>query len=213
IVGVAAGSMLRLRFPQGPPDPRAWHELLLTGIGDRIAEGYGEVVVDAPLLAATTVRTDAPTPPARTRSTAVGDLPDRVRTAVVADRTRDMLPATRAAGEYTKLVAALRKLSRSQRGEWRAACVAAAVAGGLEPLTARIDRVTAGRLPRRQSERVLAHLLNCLIGRRSVPDVRSWWTVLEEHGVPVTEEPDRAAAIVALVADALDGLRRDGEPS
>ncbi|GAA0256623.1 hypothetical protein GCM10010492_66930 [Saccharothrix mutabilis subsp. mutabilis] len=211
VIGVAAGSVLLLRFPDGPPDPAAWRELLTIGIGERTVEGCGEVVADAPLLSAREVSARPPERAAPARSTGVAGLPDRLRAAIVADRARDLLPDTRGSVEYPKLVAVLRRLTRSGRGEWRATSVAAAVAGSLEPLTARIDRAVATNLPRRRPDKMVALTLDCLIGRRTGPDIRSWWRVLEEHGVPVTGEVDRAAAIAALVCDAVDSLRREGE--
>jgi CRISPR-associated protein Csx10 len=210
IVGLAAGTVLQLRFPQGTPAPEAWKDLFTKGIGDRTAEGYGELVAGAPLLDVTKATKAEPERRTTPFSSEVDNLPPAVRTAVITERARAVLPDTRDTPEYAKLAKVLSGLSRSQRGDWRAATVAAAVAGELTPITARIDQVSWGNLPRRQNERVVAQILNYLIGRRTSPDVRSWWHVLAERGVEVTTGRDRAAAIAALVADVIDGLRREG---
>ncbi|GDY31837.1 RAMP superfamily CRISPR-associated protein [Gandjariella thermophila] len=216
IVGLAAGTVLTIRFPDGPPPAAAWAELLRYGLGDRVAEGYGELVADAPLLAVGSARIAESTEPPGPSVEAAVELSGAdeqvfqvVTAAVVAERARMALPDARAKPEYDALAKTLGKLSRSQRGAWRATAVAAAVAGNLRPVTAKIGQVSQRRLPRREPERQAAEVINCLVGRQPMRSLRSWWDVLAAEGIAVRSDRDRAAAFAALVADVVDKLRRE----
>jgi len=50
IIGLAAGSVVVVQVTGGTVDPDDWADVMLTGIGERRAEGFGEIVLDAPLL-------------------------------------------------------------------------------------------------------------------------------------------------------------------
>lgn len=49
LVGIQAGSCARVTV-SAAPDPQRWSEILAQGLGERTAEGFGEVAIDAPLL-------------------------------------------------------------------------------------------------------------------------------------------------------------------
>jgi CRISPR-associated protein Csx10 len=214
MVGLAAGTVLRLTF-DSVPDADAWNQLLLTGIGDRTAEGFGEVVAGGPLLAkgGWDVKDAEPTEPTRTEP--AGDLDGehagvlaalteranqrRVATAVISSRSRP---------EYETLHTAFGDLSRSQRGSWLALASTAAIAGSTarihEHATAWMDNRSAKRTNQRQvAERVLALL-----------DEPGLVALLGDSGLDLSTEPVRARALAVLVADIVDDLRRnqDGDP-
>jgi CRISPR-associated protein Csx10 len=48
-IGLAAGSVIRFRTEGGTVPPERWERLVREGLGDRRAEGFGEVAVDDPI--------------------------------------------------------------------------------------------------------------------------------------------------------------------
>jgi CRISPR-associated protein Csx10 len=87
VVGLAAGTVLTVRVVVGTVDAQGWAELTGRGLGERRAEGFGEVLVDAALLAEPELEAVDPAGPTDT-SAHVGDASGRVGDAAETSATR-----------------------------------------------------------------------------------------------------------------------------
>lgn len=217
VLGLAAGSVLTVEFPDGPPPADRWAAVLAGGVGDRVAEGYGEVIADAPLLTVEKARVAADEDPPTDIDAAVPDLHPAdeaslamLSTAWLTEQVRFALPDTRTSTEYTGLRAAMAALSPSQRGTWRAAAVSAAVAGTLGPLRTQAARTEASGRAVKEPQRDVAAAVRRLTDRTG-----TWWAVLAAAlpGTSDLTDRDRAVAAAVLVTDVLDDLHRTGEPT
>ncbi|MGQ0838156.1 RAMP superfamily CRISPR-associated protein [Actinokineospora sp.] len=192
LVGLAAGSCLLLRVAQGPVDPARWRALVSAGIGERRGEGFGQVAVDADLLSRPSVTIagtaqdpeTAPSPPAVS-----GELSERDRTYldVVTRAALRRVLVRRVAEDDSdarhRLTAALRSVSRSQRGAVRELVSAVNIPG----VDARLDAF----LVRRAKRGAIAGLVDTLAALRGPTD----------NHLPV------------LVADAAEELGMSAAPS
>jgi CRISPR-associated protein Csx10 len=214
LVGIGAGSVLRMRVAAPAEiDPAGWRDLHLVGIGERRAEGFGEVLLDAPLLTAGPLTASDVEPVVVTTPGPKGPLDaaeraalDRLGRVVVRDRVVDALTAARGGPDQLALRAALKQLSRSQRGAWRAVTADAALAA--EP--ARVLGYAEGWLAhgdeRRADQRATARVLTGLLG--GYTEQRPVAELLAEHGVTGLTPADVTFAVAVLVADTADELRR-----
>ena len=231
LIGLSAGSVARIAFPQGAPSTARWHAVTARGVGERTVEGYGEVILDAPLLRHERTSALDVTPGARPTAETVADTvadttadttaaeaelsgPDRraltmLRRVVTTERIAHAVPSCRTSPEYRALREAFGELSPSQRGQWRAAATGSAVRGNLGRLRDHIVAVAASGLDRRSAQRRAAELVGMLIGDTEGRGVRPWSAVLAEVGCTVREEPDRVGALAALIADVADDLARE----
>jgi CRISPR-associated protein Csx10 len=75
VLGLAAGSVLTVRVAAGSVDPNRLAELAMTGLGERQPEGFGEVLLDAPLLGVREAIALAATPASPARDPAASGLP------------------------------------------------------------------------------------------------------------------------------------------
>jgi CRISPR-associated protein Csx10 len=210
MVGLAAGTVLRLTFSDGVADADAWNQLPLTGIGDRTAEGFGEVIVGGPLLAEQgwDVQDAEPARPASTEPmgeldsehgqvlTTLTELANqrRVATAVISSRTTT---------GYRTLHAAFTGLSRSQRGTWLALASTASVARSTARVREHATAWTDNRSARRANQRQVAEQVLALLDEPGLA------ALLGGSGLDLSTEPVRARALAVMVADIVDDLRRN----
>ncbi|MBL8924642.1 MAG: hypothetical protein JNM77_00175 [Pseudonocardia sp.] len=202
-VGLAAGSVVEVTLPpDAVVDPDGWWRLVHLGVGERTVEGFGEVVVDAPLLADAAVTvTD--------REPAVHEVPDTadggdhaaalrvLRGVVRRERIRAAVAEHRDDPSVTALRDALGGLSDSQRGTWRAVTAAAAVAGDPKRVDGHATGWLENRTPKRARQRAVAeHVRALLAGGRLATTLR---TALDGPA-------EQAVALAALVADLLDSI-------
>ena len=225
IVGVAAGSVLVLRVTDGTIDPNAWTDLAARGLGERRMEGFGEVLLDAPVLQAGLLPAVAqlPTQPAATpgaggsqahRSVVNerdedGGLTEAEREGLRLLRRRAVVTACRdrvivlrrdgsAPAGYTKLRAALAALSPSQRSTWLTLVNDAALRRTDSRLRQEIERWLRHQGQARQGQRGVAERLRVLVDGDMDALV----------GLGALDAISRLEALTVLVDDLVDELRR-----
>lgn len=205
LVGLAAGTVLTVT-PAENPVPERWQRLLVEGLGDRRVEGFGEVVVDPPLLrtAEKAVDQDPPdlAPPNRDADLDEGQGDALTWLRVVAGRQRlpDFVASLRDSTGYRSLKSAMARLSPSQRGQWLAVTADAALRDDPEALERHIRHWRNTGSDRRQPQRKAAEQAAGIGGflRAELP----------KHGLDPTDRRLLAAAALALLDDVIDGLRR-----
>jgi CRISPR-associated protein Csx10 len=219
VVGLAAGSLLALRVVGGAVDPAAWRDLLRRGLGERRAEGFGEVLAGAPLLAASTLPlVPLPTATAETRQEAADgelsgaqraalDVLTRVaRDAAVRDAARALRELDEPPVAYTRLRSALDRLSPSQRGTWRTVLADAMQRRNRQRADQELDRWQRYRDKRRTDQREVAQAIAALLGGGIT-------TVLASVGTPLSDDGwARLDATAVLLDDLVDAARRQSEP-
>jgi CRISPR-associated protein Csx10 len=161
LVGLAAGSCLRLRVTGGVPDPAALLDIEAGGLGERRGEGFGQVAFHAPLLRRDRVRR-VPVKPVQ-RSPAGGRVPadadDAAYLAVVqraafVELLGVQVRVADADQARVPLVAALRESTPSQRGALRELVAAVRGPGGAR----RLDAFLARRDQRKHLRRLVGVL-------------------------------------------------------
>jgi CRISPR-associated protein Csx10 len=210
MVGLAAGTVLRLTVDDGVPDAAAWNQLLLTGVGDRTAEGFGEIVAGGPLLTERGWDVQDADPATTPETVPVGELDsEHARVlAALTERANQRRVATavissRGADGYKTLHSAFGGLSRSQRGAWLALASTAAIAGSTARIREHATAWTHNRSARRANQRQVAERVLALL------DEPGLVALLGESGLDLSTEPVRARALAVLVADIVDDLRRN----
>lgn len=184
VVGLAAGSVLRVRVVSGVIDAVAWADLLRRGLGERRVEGFGEVLVDAPLLAtgalwlvpahpAPAPDDPAGQPPARgipqepdltgAQRAALDVLTRVARDAAVRDAARKLCERDGLPTDYTALCTAVSQLSASQRGTWRTVLLDAAARRDRQRVDSEIWRWQHYLGDRRSDQRAMAEALEALL--------------------------------------------------
>jgi CRISPR-associated protein Csx10 len=226
LVGLAAGTVLTVT-PARSPDPERWQRLLVEGLGDRRVEGFGEVIVDPPLLRTAEKAVDqdpadlaepvTPPPPSAILETnpvdSAGTFPRSQKgdgghddtlawLRVVAGRQRlpDFVASLRDSSGYRSLKSAMARLSPSQRGQWLAVTADATLRDDPETLGRQIRHWRKAGNDRRQPQRKAAEQVARIDGflRAELP----------KHGMDPTDRRLLAAAALALLDDVIDGLRR-----
>lgn len=214
-VGLGAGGVVTVRVAEpAAMSTSGWQELQLLGWGERRAEGFGEVLLDAPLLRAGRRTAHDVLPTAVAIDDAGGPLDSGERAAlrslrqvVARDRVAAAIVASRNGADHRALHAALADLSASQRGTWRAVTADAAVAADPRRALDQAEGWLAHGSPRRAGQRTVARLVTGLLGGHT--EQRPVTELLAEHGVDDLTPADATFAVAALVADAADALRRE----
>ncbi|ABW10824.1 protein of unknown function DUF324 [Parafrankia sp. EAN1pec] len=212
IVGLAAGSVLTLRVEDGAIDPAAWADLADRGLGERRAEGFGEVVIDAPLLDLAHLRAAEPAAAAddRTGEDRSGEqLSEAEQAALHHLRGSAVVSACRArlielreqpdppAG-YAALRRGLRAMSPSQRSTWLTLANDAVLRAADTRLRAECARWTAREDRDRDTQRRLAE---CTLGLLD-------GGIEEVAGSGPLDAQLRREVFALLVGDLMDAARR-----
>lgn len=217
VIGVAAGSVLGLRVVSGVVDPEAWAGLLRHGLGERRAEGFGEVLISAPLLAvatghlvpaesATTGQDDDEQELTAPQRSALDVLTRVAREAAVRDGARVLRELAEPPAAYRELRAALDDLSPSQRGTWRTVLADAVQRRDRQRADRELDRWRRYQGHRRADQRAMALAVAALLDSEVT-------TVLADVGTELPADAwARLDATAALVDDLVDAARRRPEP-
>lgn len=216
VIGLAAGSVLRVRVVSGMVDASAWADLLRCGLGERRAEGFGEVLTGAALLGVDTLRLV----PAQT-ATAEEDRDEQeltadqrraldVLTRVARDATvRDTARALRELDDppaaYRTLQTALENLSASQRGTWRTLLTDAVQRHNRQRADQELDQWRGYQGERRRDQRTAAQAISALL-EGEITTVLAAGTPLPDDGWA------RLDATTVLVDDLVDAARRRPDP-
>jgi len=235
VVGLAAGSVVTVRVAAGSVDPTRLADLATAGLGERRAEGYGELLLDAELLgvaeavAVPVAGNDiaiggvpAPRAPAEEEELAGGvheaELPDtsvealavlRRQAAVAAARHRigaGYLAAAPAGSVPWRLARALLELSPSQRGRWRTLTADASLRATPTTLDAEVDRWRTHQGASRRNQHAVAVAIGEFL---SAPDAL---TDLLDDQAAGANSAARLDVLAMLVDELVDSARR-GRPS
>jgi hypothetical protein len=216
LLGLAAGSVFAFEVVAGTVAPAAVRRLHLAGLGLRRAEGYGQVLLDDPVLdlPAEALAVRKPSPAAPVVPAGDGDVPllraaERAAWTVELHRVSEAVAAT-AEGRDTVLGAGHERVPRSQLGALRG--VVAALPGQsaqpwLESLTATERR-----------ERSWPPTVRRRLGELLTEVGQVWDTVaLPEADLTVASAPQALreelwpVAVRTVVGDCLTALLRAGE--
>jgi CRISPR-associated protein Csx10 len=220
LVGLGAGSVLTVRVTDGAAlDPQGWADLVVRGLGGRRAEGFGEVHVDPALLApgSRSVK-DVGTRRAPATVTHVGSLDgvesealDLLRRAVRKEAIESAVVARR--DDVAGLRKALQALSRSQRGTWRVVSADAAAAGSTSRLHEHARAWRGAGSDRRRPQRAVADEVLSLLGEGGGRPVQDLLGGTSDDSVlgSTSDDSERAFAVAALIADAVDALAREDQ--
>jgi CRISPR-associated protein Csx10 len=219
VIGLAAGSVLRIRVVSGVIDASAWADLLRRGLGERRAEGFGEVLVDAPLLAGTSLRlapevvaVPAEANPAEEseltgeQRAALAVLSRVARDAAVHDAARALRELDDPPAGYTALRSALGRLSASQRGTWRTVLADAVHRRDRQRTDSELRRWQQYQGTRRGDQQAVAAALSTLLDGGITAVLGSVRTELPD------ESWARLDATAVLLDDLVDAARRQPEP-
>jgi hypothetical protein len=197
-------------------DPAAWAELPRRGLGERRAEGFGEVLVGAPLLAADTLQlvpahtaTAAPDQDEQeltaAQHTALDVLTRVARDAEVRDAARALRELDDPPTGYRMLRTALGTLSASQRGTWRTLLADAVQRRDRQRADRELDRWNRYEGKRREDQRAAARAVTGLLNAEITTVLAAVHTDLPDDGWA------RLAATAVLVDDLVDAARRSTE--
>lgn len=213
MTGLAAGTVVRITVAQGQQvAPDRWQQLLQRGVGDRTAEGFGEVLLNAPLLAATGWDVEELLP-ARVSAPTSGELTGECTAALqllterdAQRRCVDAVAAARTSPAYARVRAAFAALSPSQRGTWLALAASAAVARSTRVVREHAEAWLPIKKPNRAAQVALARIVAGLLSDGAGTSLAA---LLAEPDLDLGADRVRARALAVLVADIVDGLRRE----
>lgn len=209
MVGLAAGTVLRLTFG-GPLDAAAWNKLLRTGLGDRTAEGFGEIIAGGRLLAERGWQvedidpgTPPPAEPGEVRDSEHRDVLTELAGRANQRRVATAVAAARGTEGHRTLHAAFGMLSRSQRGTWLALAATASVAGSHAQLREHASAWARNKSAKRRNQARAAEAVLALL------DGAELASLLDDPDLDLSTEPVHARALAVLIADIVDDLRRN----
>lgn len=215
VIGLAAGSVLRVRVISGVVNAAAWNDLLRRGLGERRAEGFGEVLADAPLLTASTLRLvplhtataeqDQEVRELTESQRAALDLLTRVaRDAAVRDAARALreLDDPPPPPAYRTLRKTLGKLSASQQGTWRTLLADAVQRLDRQRADQEVNRWLRYQGDRRGDQQAVAQAISILLDAEVTTVLAAVGTALPDDGWA------RLDATAVLVDDLVDAARR-----
>ena len=212
MTGLAAGSVFRVTAADGHQvDPARWGRLLLCGVGDRTAEGFGEVRLDDSLVAGTEWWVEELLPE-QAAEQADGELTSECldalrRLTARANQRRlvDAVVASRSSAGYGKVRAQLGKLSRSQRGTWLALTATAAMSRSTRTVREHADAWLAVKSQKRAPQVAVARTIGALLSEHGD---QSLTALLPAPDLDLSTDESQARALAVLVADIVDDLRR-----